>query len=207
MHHHVVPSPSTPRDARSEATRRHIYATALALFTAEGFDGVSVSRVAREAGVSVPTLYAHFGTKDGLVLRSPDPEALAAALAGQSGDVPIGERLRRTYTGWFARLTPEQWDDTLTRWRIIAGSEELRLRTAENERRIADQMLPVLAELAGRPLTQREELVVLAYLSAYTVALLAWADGGGTQQLIPIIDEAVEGLLGVRPGSPAPPEE
>ena len=40
--------------------------SALAHFAAKGYDGVQVKEVAEEAGVSKPTLYYHFGSKDGL---------------------------------------------------------------------------------------------------------------------------------------------
>lgn len=39
---------------------------ALDHFAARGFDGVQVKEVAEEAGVSKPTLYYHFGSKEGL---------------------------------------------------------------------------------------------------------------------------------------------
>jgi AcrR family transcriptional regulator len=39
---------------------------ALSHFAAKGYDGVQVKEVAEEAGVSKPTLYYHFGSKEGL---------------------------------------------------------------------------------------------------------------------------------------------
>ena len=39
---------------------------ALTHFAAKGYDGVQVREVAEEAGVSKPTLYYHFGSKEGL---------------------------------------------------------------------------------------------------------------------------------------------
>jgi len=40
--------------------------SALAHFAAKGYDGVQVKEVAEDAGVSKPTLYYHFGSKEGL---------------------------------------------------------------------------------------------------------------------------------------------
>ena len=40
--------------------------SALRHFAAKGYDGVQVKEVAEEAGVSKPTLYYHFGSKEGL---------------------------------------------------------------------------------------------------------------------------------------------
>lgn len=39
---------------------------ALSHFASKGYDGVQVKEVAQEAGVSKPTLYYHFGSKEGL---------------------------------------------------------------------------------------------------------------------------------------------
>lgn len=43
--------------------------SALSHFAAKGYDGVQVKEVAEEAGVSKPTLYYHFGSKEGLYLE------------------------------------------------------------------------------------------------------------------------------------------
>lgn len=49
-------------------TRRHLLATASELFSSAGSDDVTIGQVADHAGVSVGTVYAHFGGKAGLVL-------------------------------------------------------------------------------------------------------------------------------------------
>ncbi|MBY6706774.1 MULTISPECIES: TetR/AcrR family transcriptional regulator [unclassified Rhodococcus (in: high G+C Gram-positive bacteria)] len=47
--------------------RERILAAAVRRLELGGFDGVTISSVADEAGVSRPTVYAHFGTRDALV--------------------------------------------------------------------------------------------------------------------------------------------
>ncbi len=50
--------------ARREAqTRREIYATAMQLFAAKGYESTTVSDIATAAGVSRRTIYRYFGTK------------------------------------------------------------------------------------------------------------------------------------------------
>jgi AcrR family transcriptional regulator len=58
-------SPATRR--RESPARRRVLDTARALFYAEGVRRVGVDRIIAEAGVSKPTLYHHFPTKDDLV--------------------------------------------------------------------------------------------------------------------------------------------
>lgn len=54
------------REAQAEATRRRIL-DALAEVMAEGVGALSVPAVAKRAGVSVGTVYRHFGDKAGLI--------------------------------------------------------------------------------------------------------------------------------------------
>src|SRR5438270_6630892 len=50
-----------------ERTSRHVLDTALAVIEARGVEQLSMRRLAGEAGVSVRTLYNHFGDKEGLL--------------------------------------------------------------------------------------------------------------------------------------------
>ncbi len=59
--------------ARAEAaaaTRERLVESAWRRFSEEPFDGVRLSAVAADAGVSVQTLHAHFGTKDALFVAA-----------------------------------------------------------------------------------------------------------------------------------------
>ncbi len=58
---------ATPtRESKRQNKSRLILDAALAEFSALGFDGVSMTDIAKRAGVSKPTLYQYFGDKDGL---------------------------------------------------------------------------------------------------------------------------------------------
>ena len=54
------------RSAQARATRARILDATVSVM-ARGVASVSIPAVAREAGVSVPTVYRHFGTKQGLL--------------------------------------------------------------------------------------------------------------------------------------------
>lgn len=61
------PSPfarSGARERRRAATRERLFAAALAEFRSKGFERASVAEIARAAGVSRPSFYAHFPTLD-----------------------------------------------------------------------------------------------------------------------------------------------
>ena len=53
-----------PRERQRAATRERLYEAALAEFRSTGFERANVSEIARAAGVSRPSFYAHFPTID-----------------------------------------------------------------------------------------------------------------------------------------------
>ena len=75
------PYGSQLRAEQVEATRERIL-EALIRSMANGLATLSVPRVAREAGVSIPTIYRHFGSKSGLI------EALGPYVVAKAGLVP-----------------------------------------------------------------------------------------------------------------------
>ncbi|MBD0271414.1 MAG: TetR/AcrR family transcriptional regulator [Acetobacteraceae bacterium] len=97
----AVPPPPPPDDVRGPKARAVLDAAA-ELFLAQGFAAVSMDAVARHAGVSKATLYAHFPGKDALfeamVAERCDRMATdAAALAGHGdGQEAALRRLCRT---------------------------------------------------------------------------------------------------------------
>ena len=57
------------RERKSLGTRRRIYQAALEEFRRVGFDAASISRITRRAGVSRPSFYFHFPTKQHVLLE------------------------------------------------------------------------------------------------------------------------------------------
>lgn len=90
-------TPSPPADGGRSGKPRAILDAAATLFLAHGFAAVSMDAVAREAGVSKATLYAHFAGKDALFAamvgeRCDRMAAEAAALAGHGDDLEAALR-------------------------------------------------------------------------------------------------------------------
>lgn len=59
----------SPRERQRRETRARLYEAALAEFATTGFDRASVADIARAAGVSRPTFYFHFPTKEHVLLE------------------------------------------------------------------------------------------------------------------------------------------
>ena len=84
---------------------RHIAQVAARLFATQGYDATSVRMIVEAAGVTKPTLYYHFGSKEGLaqaLLTVPMSELIAGlrAILEAPGD-PV-EVLERIFEAQFA---------------------------------------------------------------------------------------------------------
>src|SRR5688500_17556708 len=100
---------STPTETRS-ADR--ILLSSLQLFSTKGYDATSVREICEAAGITQPTLYHFYGSKEGvyraLVEGVLEPfKAEVAAVLAQGG--PVRERLRGVARAYFqsARTQPE----------------------------------------------------------------------------------------------------
>jgi AcrR family transcriptional regulator len=112
---------TSPRSVDGEqSTRRRILAATFVVLSRDGRRKLQLSDVATEAGVSRPTLYRYFGSKEGLLeafgLYEQDnfDSGIAAAMAGLSGPDRLDAALRfivefqSTYSlGSLADIEPE----------------------------------------------------------------------------------------------------
>ena len=92
--------PSRPSTDADQSTRRRILAATFVVLSRDGRRKLQLSDVAAEAGVSRPTLYRYFGSKEGLLeafgLYEQDnfDAGIAAAMAGLSGPDRLDAALR-----------------------------------------------------------------------------------------------------------------
>ncbi|WP_176946472.1 TetR/AcrR family transcriptional regulator [Blastococcus aurantiacus] len=182
------------RTRRWEATHRRLFATALALFEDFGYERVSVNQIAKRADVSVPTFYAHYPSKEHLIMALPTAEMVGALLASQPAELPMGERIRRALPVFLAEMPPDEQEAMRARWRIIAATPTLRTRAAEFERRTAGMFLDSLASSSGKAPGPVEVVQTGAALVAYTTGLLNWADSNGELELVEAVDRAFRAL-------------
>ncbi|MGR6966734.1 TetR/AcrR family transcriptional regulator [Geodermatophilus sp. URMC 61] len=177
------------------STHQRIYEAAMALFRENGYEDVPISRVAAAAGVSVQTFYAHYPGKDELIMALPDRAEVTALLASVPADLPLGTRMRSVLQRFLDGLDGARRADVLARWELIAATPRLRYRAAEYERATAQMFLDALGEEAQQD--PAATVVVTAHLSAYTQALLRWAESRGELGLDEAAAEAMDALRGL----------
>jgi len=182
------------RARRWAATHQRIYEAALDLFQEHGFDAVHVGQIARAATVSVPTFYAHFPSKEHLIMQLPSADDFALFMAQFPSDLPMAARIRQAVPQWTAGWDQDFRDDALTRWRIVATTPSLRTRAAEFERATGNVVADAMPVEPSGPARSSDAIVINAYMSAYTAALLEWADCNGERKLEELIEESFDAL-------------
>jgi len=165
----IVKKPNRPyesslRDEQAQETRDRILA-ATGRILARGIADLSIPAIAREAGVSVPTVYRHFGTKRNL-LDAIYPYAIRRS---GSGELPMPTSIddyRDTVRAVFERV--DSFDDIDRAVVASPGAEQIRRMGMESRvamaRQIANTIAPELTD------DDRERLARLAILLSTTAS-------------------------------------
>ena len=133
-----MPKPQVP-SPKSPTTRDAVFAAAAAMFSARGFDGVSMDDLARTAAVNKAMIYYHFADKltlyravvgDGLKSMGDTVGAIAT-----SPDTPAGKLDR--FIEAFVRMTEiRPWMPAVMMREIAEGAPHLDLETLVHMRAI-----------------------------------------------------------------------
>lgn len=82
------------RERKRGAAMERIQDLALDLFDENGFDGVTIERIAAAAEVSPSSVYRYFGTKEGIVLYDRNRAELSELRSPAADDRPVVEAFR-----------------------------------------------------------------------------------------------------------------
>lgn len=88
----ATPAPLPTRERQRRDTRNLIFEAAVAEISEAGLTGARIEQIARRAGVTRPTFYAHFPTKEDVLreLQARTERSTLAALRARLGDGPEG---------------------------------------------------------------------------------------------------------------------
>ncbi len=159
---------------RKAETRARLLAAAAELFADQGIDAVSVDAVAQAAGRTSGAVYAHFGSKQGLLLALLDSwkdSVLTVLLAEVAvSDSPAGQ-LGAVWAN--VSRTSEDSDRASSRWPLLEHelwlraardpevADVLRVRNAEALRYSARRIDTWTTAVGAEPTSTPEELAVL----------------------------------------------
>lgn len=189
------------RERKKQRTRAAISDAAIALFIAEGYDNVPVTRVAEAAEVSRRTLFAYFPAKEDLVVhRFADHETESARVvrARPAGQSPLAELRAHFLAALRARdpITGINDDPEITAlFRLVLGTPALAARMLRFKQDGERSLAAALRDTAG--LTDPT-----ASLSAAQIIAVQWslsmenhrrvADGAGSDAVYPDAVKAAE---------------
>jgi len=215
-------------------SRSRILDAAGKMFARDGFDGVTIRRIASRAGVNLAAVGYHFGSKKGLYhevmcqiladvrpILKPAVAALQRGVAAAAGDRPALAVLaagfvRHTLTSVLLndRL---RWQHTLLLREFSQPSEEFSMILTE----AVDPMHDAVAELVaaatghapGAPATRLLTTDIVGQCMVYQIARtlvcahMGWDDytPDGIEALIAMVTRAVQRTLGL-PETPSAPE-
>ncbi|MEU2038930.1 TetR/AcrR family transcriptional regulator [Nocardia niwae] len=132
---------SLRRQAQAKRTRAEIAEAAGRLFVARGWAGTTIGDVAREAGVSVPTVYAAYGSKKGLVWALVDAADLSGDLPRQLAELeacPTPAQQLAAMAGYDRRLF-QRAGDLIALVRESGRTEPELADLYQQARRVADR--------------------------------------------------------------------
>lgn len=192
-------SPAESRRSRKKSqTRADLIEAGAALFAANGFDETTTTDVAERADVSQRTLFRHFPTKESLLYGDMDDLRLElrAALAGRPAGEPILTSVREAMVSLgddFERNRARR----LLQGRLAAAYPSVSAYSratlqAEWEREIVQAVADTLD--VDPLLDPRPEMVAGATLSAIRHATRRWTAGGGREDYVALVVEAIDAI-------------
>jgi AcrR family transcriptional regulator len=144
---------------RREETRARLIAAAATVFAERGVEGASVDAIAEEAGRTSGALYAHFGSKEGLLielLESWRNEVSAAISADLSHAHGLDDRLLALWHDFaHPKGAARQWvqfEHELWRWVTRADDGDMRALVADRYRHARRAVTERLEEWASERL-------------------------------------------------------
>jgi AcrR family transcriptional regulator len=185
------PYRSQLREQQAEGTRERILEATLRL-TASGLASLSIPAVAREAGVSVPTIYRHFRTK-GALLSAMYPFAARRTGLDAVPDPTSVEELRAAIRAYIERL--DGLEDMARAAYASPIADEVRHATMRSRvqriERVADSVKPKLRKV------HRDRITRLLVVLTSSSALRMWRDhlGASVEEAADDIDWVVRAAI------------
>ena len=171
--------PPRPRAKRESGVRRQVLQASRRILARDGLEGLTLSRIAAEAGVYSSAIFYHFGGKEGLWIAL-GVELLQEANTAAAGDLqamPLGrERIRKAVESYFMIGGPEVQSASFEMVVPALRSPELR----ENIVRLYEDGGEKLADDLGA----REHPDQREYLRLVGEVVLSFTDGLNLQALM-----------------------
>lgn len=176
-------------ELKRRRTVQHVQNVALDLFDEHGFSSVTIEQIAAEAEVSPSTVYRHFGTKEGLIvrdeyddeiklrldaiLRHPDPVGSVGLLVqGLEAQLAAGNERARRRVAWI-------FSEPSVRLACYAYADEVSDRMSSN----------LITHHGVDPMAAH--VLAHATVFGFFAAFEQWHADGAQQPLSQVVDETI----------------
>jgi AcrR family transcriptional regulator len=183
------------RQRKKTATRDRIRASALRLFSEQGYDATTVEQIAAAAGVSHVTFFRYFPAKEDVALSDSYDPLIASFIAQTPAAWPLIRRIRTVLVQGLRQVYDTDRDTLLAQNKLIVSTPALLERLWAHQ--IATQQLILQALEADQDHPHpsfQDRVTVAACLAAATTAILAWVESDGTPDLPDLIEQAFDAL-------------
>jgi len=183
------------RQRKKNATRDRIRASALRLFSEQGYDATTVEQVAAAAGVSHMTFFRYFPTKEDVALSDSYDPMLVGLLEQTPATWPVADRIRAALLRGLRQLYDTDRNSLLAQNRLIISTPALRERLWASQMATQQLILQALGAGQGDPHPGfQDRVTVAACLAAATTAILAWVENDGTPELPDLVEQAFDAI-------------
>lgn len=181
------------RERKRLAAMRRIQTVALALFESDGFDAVTVERIAEVAEVSASSIYRWFGTKEALVIWDEyDPQAVAAieeAMTTAPGPITA---LRQVVDAVVQRAFEGDLDRVQRRMRLAMTTPSIEAASVLQTYEMAGLITAVLrANLDEDADPLDVQVLAHAFVGGLLGALRYWHESGYTAELDDLVERSI----------------
>src|SRR5262249_29056661 len=183
--------PGGLRQLKKLDTMRHVQLIALGLFEERGFDTVTIEEIASSARVSAPTIYRHFGTKEGLVLWDEYDPLLLRALRDCLPAETLSDALREAIVRPLDRVYAAEASRILRRVRLVESHAGLRAAVAANLRALRSEMARVFVESGACKDLLEADVIAGATTTALEIAVEHWTRAGARWPLRRFIERSL----------------
>lgn len=168
-------APRKPREPREPTRREEVLETALELIASHGVAGASLRRLAKKLGISQPSLYHYFSSKDELLSQIIEHSANRMLGAGLEVPLPTSrEDLPRFTKRAVLELYESDSHPRFVRFLFLVAIESKKHRP-RIERMFEEQLNPsfgLLAQAFARDEADRHELTQMMRMIVYSVGFM-----------------------------------
>ena len=185
------------RERKRIRAMRRIQDVALDHFDEDGFDAVTIERIAEDADVSPSSVYRYFGTKENILLWDEYDPMIVARVVELVDQLPPLQAIRRVMATMVGEVFDRDEARIRRRIRLMMEEPTLQAASALQTQRMADMITGLLAPRLGREAHDLElQVFAHAVVGAMVAAIRHWYATDFAEPFSRVLDHALDVVEG-----------